>query len=171
MGGGVPTDGSDIGAGEETATPSREEWSKERKDDGFEVNFRDTPARGGEEGDANYVDATEIEVRDDTLHLTYNMKNPENSTVLRYERQAFLASWTVEVAAFTMGEYGYNGTSFVSEYMNVTAVAPNGEVYETGSMNSTQAMRSHNDEINGAHVYFAYLRSTENGPVYDDYND
>lgn len=105
-----------------------------------------------------------------TYHVRYVMEDPKNGSIRAKERQGLIFTYSaiVDEANSESSEWDH---TWIPDTVNVTAVTPDGEVYETAYIKYLWAYKVHEETISLYDYVVRYAGSIEFGPARSDYQD
>lgn len=152
------------------STPERTEvdpYAERRsKYEEFDKEFRET----AKIDPSTNITNTKIFAANETYHVKYVMGNPENDTLSVKERRGLIFTYSVIVDDANSENSEWDHT-WIPDTVNVTAVTPDGEVYETAYIKYLWAYKVHEGSMSLYHYVAKYAGSLEGGPAGPDYQD
>lgn len=139
----------------ETSTPSR--VHKQRF---FTANYT-----AGLEGEGVNVSSAVVDGETETLYIKYIMKDPNSGNVKSNEQENISLGYAAAVDGYI--KKGYD-KSWIPKRVNVTALTPDGDIYEKGYLKYEWARKLSNGEISALRFLAKYLNSIECGPTYPE---
>lgn len=146
-----------------TATKTRS-FTKEQKY-GY---FRDGYIEGIQNGGVNVVNNS-LDPENDTLHVTYKMRDPKSDLYTGRERENVSLSYVAVVDFYLNGNISELDETWIPKQINVTAVTPDGRLYETAYTTFERAQKMINGEISAKRYLLEYYGTIEMGPANPEY--
>lgn len=112
-----------------------------------------------------------IYTKNETYTIYYRMGDPSNDTENILERQIIAFSYLRATKSFVGDDFPDRDHTWVPDRMNVTAITPDGRVYETAYVNYIWAYK-YNEGLWPLSTYvWHYAGSIEGGPAGPEYDD
>lgn len=118
-----------------------------------------------EENGVNVTNTT-IDGQNETLYLTYEMREPDSDVYTGRERENISLFYAAMAEIYY--DRGYD-ESWIPKQVNVTAFAPNGQIYEKAHMNYEKARKVRTGEISAYDFLLEYYGTIELGPANPEY--
>ncbi|WP_143117626.1 hypothetical protein [Halomicrobium zhouii] len=150
-----------------TSTPtSTPELTQKEKYDTFRTGY----VEGVENNGVNVLE-TRIHSANSTLYLKYEMKNPKSDLYTGRERENISLGYVVGVERFISKNNSEVNQSWVPKRVNVVAITPAGEIYETAYTTYDRAMKMITGDVSERKYLLKYYDTIEPGPANPDYED
>lgn len=99
----------------------------------------------------------------ETLFLAYQMRDPESDKITGKEERNISLKYAIVANAYIKSGYD---SSWIPKQVNVTALTPNGQVYEKGNLKYKWVRKLRSDEIDAFRFLAKYYNTIECGPRY-----
>lgn len=144
-----------------TPTP---EFTKQEKYDAFRDGYVD----GLEQQDIKVTNSS-LSPENNSISLTYKMSDPNNETQTGRERENVSVAYVIGVETYIDGNQSTGNESWVPKRVNITAVTPDGSLYETAFTTYNRAMKVIEGEMSYEQYLVEYYGTIEPGPANPDY--
>ncbi|WP_424000581.1 hypothetical protein ACOZ4I_14040 [Haloarcula salina] len=164
----TPTAGQTASIVISTPEPTEVDPYSERRSkyEEFDKEFRET----AKIDPSTNISTTKIFPANESYHVRYVMNNPENKTISAKERRGLIFTYSVIVDDANSESSEWDHT-WIPDTVNVTAVTPDGEVYETAYIKYIWAYKVHEGSMSLYRYVVKYAGSLEGGPAGPNYQD
>lgn len=130
--------------------------------------FRDGYIEGMEEGGVDVINNS-IDSNNETLDITYKMRDPESDLYTGRERENISFRYVAATDFYINGNVSYLDKSWVPKHVNITAITPEGKIYETAYTTYERAKKMIDGEISARRYLLKYYSTIEPGPANPEY--
>lgn len=130
--------------------------------------FRDGYIGGLREADVNIINDS-IDENNNTLRLTYEMEDPKTDNHVVNERENVSLRYVAAVDFYLNGNISELDESWIPKRVNVTAITPEGERYETAYTTLERAKEMIDGEMSARRYLIEYYGTIEPGPANPEY--
>lgn len=131
--------------------------------------FRDGYVEGLEDANVDVINNS-LDPENKTLYLTYQMQDPESDLYTGRERENISLRYVAATDFYINGNISELDKTWVPKQVNVTAITPEGELYETAYTTFERARKMIDGEISARRYLLEYYDTIEMGPANPEYN-
>jgi|GEM_PF-2771960 len=159
----------------ETTAPSTNEEVNTKSTPGLNKSrkyqaFKDAYVEGLRDYNVSVVNSS-VNVENDTIHLTYTMKDPDDNITSFWERKNISLNYYYGYDYFiSSNKTGVNKT-WVPKRVNVSGITSDKKLYETGYVTYENATALASGEITDDRYVIRYYLSVEPGPANPHYQE